>query len=70
MKLHHPMRYAVIGNPIEHSRSPDIHHAFAQQTGINLVYEKLYAPIDHFVQTVDHFIARGGQGLNVTTLLN
>ena len=63
----HPMRYAVIGNPIEHSRSPYIHQAFAQQTGIDLVYDKLYSPINHFVQTVDSFITSGGRGLNVTT---
>lgn len=67
MMLNHPMRYAVIGNPIKHSRSPDIHQAFAQQIGINLIYDRLYAPLDNFAQTVGNFIARGGQGLNVTT---
>ncbi|MFN2381724.1 MAG: shikimate dehydrogenase [Guyparkeria sp.] len=58
--------YAVIGNPIEHSRSPLIHKAFARQLGIELAYEKIWAPIDGFEETVTAFIARGGRGLNVT----
>ncbi|NYT78756.1 shikimate dehydrogenase [Alcaligenaceae bacterium] len=61
-----PHRYAVIGNPVEHSRSPFIHHAFAQQTGKGLVYDRLLAPIDGFVHAVDEFFAQGGGGLNVT----
>lgn len=59
-------RYAVIGNPIEHSRSPFIHHAFAQQCGIELVYEKRLAPLDGFNESVKQFFAEGGLGLNVT----
>jgi len=61
-----PDLYAVIGNPIAHSKSPLIHAAFARQTGQNLVYEKLLAPKDAFAATVDAFRARGGLGLNVT----
>lgn len=61
-----PHRYAVIGNPVEHSRSPFIHHAFAQQTGKALVYDRLLAPIDGFDRAVDDFFAKGGGGLNVT----
>lgn len=59
-------RYAVVGNPIAHSKSPQIHTAFATQTGQNLVYEKLLAPLDGFVATVNAFRAAGGCGLNVT----
>lgn len=62
-----PMRYAVIGNPVEHSCSPYIHQAFAQQTGIDLLYDKLHSPLDKFAQTVNNFVASGGRGLNVTT---
>lgn len=61
-----PKRYAVIGNPIEHSRSPFIHEFFARQTGHALAYEKIKAPLDGFGMTVENFFANGGHGLNVT----
>jgi shikimate dehydrogenase len=61
-----PDRYAVIGNPIEHSRSPDIHARFAEQTRQNIVYERLLAPLNGFAMTVRNFMAQGGKGLNVT----
>ncbi len=59
-------RYAVIGHPIEHSRSPAIHKAFAQQTGISLEYGRILAPLDGFAATVQAFFNEGGRGLNVT----
>ncbi|MFT4102645.1 MAG: shikimate dehydrogenase [Burkholderiaceae bacterium] len=59
-------RYAVIGHPIEHSRSPQIHAAFAEQTGQRLSYGRLLAPLDGFAATVAGFRAAGGRGLNVT----
>ena len=62
----HLDRYAVIGHPVEHSRSPQIHAAFARQTGEALVYDRLPAAPDAFVGTVDQFFADGGAGLNVT----
>lgn len=61
-----PDRYVVIGNPIAHSKSPDIHACFARQTGQNLVYERLLAPLDGFAQAVREFVQQGGKGANVT----
>jgi shikimate dehydrogenase len=61
-----PDRYAVIGNPVAHSKSPQIHAEFARQTGQDLVYERLLAPTDAFIAAADAFRAGGGRGLNVT----
>lgn len=61
-----PARFAVIGNPVQHSRSPSIHQQFASQTQIALTYERLEAPIDGFAHTVTQFFIQGGRGLNVT----
>jgi len=59
-------RYAVIGHPIAHSKSPQIHSAFARATGQDLEYERLLAPLDGFGSTLASFAARGGRGCNVT----
>jgi shikimate dehydrogenase len=61
-----PDRYAVIGHPVAHSKSPTIHAAFARSTGQDIVYERLLAPLDGFRATVERFAAEGGKGLNVT----
>lgn len=60
------LRYGVIGNPIAHSQSPFIHHAFARQTGIVLSYDRIHAPLDAFAASAGAFFQAGGQGLNVT----
>ncbi|MES2261453.1 MAG: shikimate dehydrogenase [Pseudomonadota bacterium] len=59
-------RYCVFGNPIAHSKSPEIHAAYAAQTGQQLTYEKRLAPLDGFSAAVQAFIAEGGKGANVT----
>lgn len=59
-------RYAVIGNPVAHSRSPSIHARFAKQTGEDVEYGRLLAPLDGFVEAVERFRDAGGRGLNVT----
>ena len=59
-------KYAVIGNPIKHSKSPQIHAAFAEQENIQLNYQRILAPEDSFITTVNKFVESGGLGLNVT----
>ena len=58
--------YAVVGNPVAHSKSPFIHARFAGQTGEPVEYRHLLAPIGGFADTVRAFIAARGRGLNVT----
>lgn len=58
--------YCVIGNPIAHSKSPEIHAAFARQTGQDLAYERCLAPLDGFADTVRALVAQGCKGANVT----
>lgn len=58
--------YAVIGHPVAHSKSPQIHAEFARLTGQHMDYQRLLAPLDGFESTVQGFVAGGGRGLNVT----
>jgi len=58
--------FAVFGNPITHSKSPQIHHAFAEQTGIEHRYGRVCAPVDGFTQALSAFFEQGGRGANVT----
>lgn len=58
--------YAVVGNPISHSKSPRIHGLFASETGEPVEYTAIQAPLDDFAGTVKQFFERGGRGLNVT----
>lgn len=59
-------RYAVIGNPISHSKSPLIHKLFAQQTGQDMSYEAIESPLDGFTATIERLRADGYLGCNVT----
>ncbi len=59
-------KYAVIGNPIQHSKSPQIHAAFAQQENINIEYLRIKADENEFTSTINQFVKNGGLGLNVT----
>src|SRR5665647_2878915 len=59
-------RYAVIGNPIAHSKSPQIHKMFAEQTGQDISYEAILAPLDGVAATVERLRKEGYKGCNVT----
>lgn len=59
-------RYAVIGHPVAHSKSPWIHAEFARQTRQDMDYVRIEAPLDAFERTADEFRAAGGRGANVT----
>jgi len=61
-----PDRYALVGHPVSHSRSPLIHQLFAEQTGQNLTYELIDASPEQFETAVLGFAAAGGRGMNVT----
>lgn len=58
--------YAVVGNPIGHSKSPQIHSAFAAQTRQDLLYTAQLVPLDSFELALDKFFKHGGCGVNVT----
>ena len=58
--------YCVMGNPVEHSRSPWIHSRFAALAGQNLQYTRQLVPLDGFAQAVRAFAQAGGRGCNVT----
>lgn len=59
-------KYAVIGNPIGHSKSPDIHAEFAKQTNQDMCYEAILAPLNGFAAIVSRLVAEGYKGANVT----
>lgn len=59
-------KYAVIGNPIAHSKSPQIHKMFAEQTGQDISYEAILAPLDGFYAKIDELRKAGYKGCNVT----
>lgn len=58
--------YAVIGDPVQHSKSPIIHQQFAQQTGQDVTYEAIRVERGELAQFIRDFFANGGAGLNIT----
>ncbi|MEK6749468.1 MAG: shikimate dehydrogenase [Pseudomonadota bacterium] len=61
-----PDRYAVMGNPIAHSKSPRIHRLFADQTAQHLQYDAILVPVDGLAQAIAGFAQQSGKGLNIT----
>lgn len=59
-------KYAVIGHPISHSKSPQIHKMFAEQTGQDMSYEAIEAPLDGFAATIQRLRDEGYKGCNIT----
>lgn len=59
-------QYAVFGNPIKHSKSPQIHAAFAEQTGQSLHYRAHKVELGRFAEVAAEFFRNGGRGLNIT----
>ena len=58
--------FAVIGNPIHHSLSPQIHAAFAKENGLDIDYEAVLSPLDQFKNTMHQLIQQKFTGANVT----
>ncbi|MDH5434136.1 MAG: shikimate dehydrogenase [Gammaproteobacteria bacterium] len=63
-----PLQYklGVVGNPIAHSMSPQIHQQFAEQLGVSISYEKFLIEPDKLHHFIDYFFQQGGHGLNIT----
>lgn len=61
-----PFRYGVVGNPISHSMSPQLHQQFAKQLGIDIVYSKYCPSKKGFARVLNDFFQSGGKGLNIT----
>jgi shikimate dehydrogenase len=64
--MSHPDRYCVFGNPISHSKSPQIHAAFARQCADSIRYDKTLVELGDFEKTARAFFSSGGMGANVT----
>jgi len=59
-------RLGVVGMPVAHSRSPNIHRQFAAQYAHSIDYQKFAIDAEHFAPFVQQFFTDGGHGLNVT----
>ncbi len=58
--------YGVVGNPIKHSKSPEIHQLFAKQVGHDILYHRIPATDENFTSVLEEFFKQGGKGLNIT----
>lgn len=64
---HEDFNYALFGNPIHHSQSPQIHNFFAKQTKILHIYKAINIPLNQFSLLVNYFFENNIQGANVTS---
>ena len=58
--------FAVIGNPIHHSLSPQIHAAFAKDANLDMTYEAILSPLAQFKETIQTLLTKKLSGANVT----
>ena len=58
--------YCVMGNPVAHSKSPQIHAAFAEQTRQKIFYQAILVDEGKFKDSIKEFQRQGGKGLNIT----
>ena len=58
--------YGVVGNPIKHSKSPEIHQLFAKQVEHDILYHRIPATDENFTSVLEEFFKKGGKGLNIT----
>lgn len=61
--------FCVVGSPISHSKSPQIHAEFGRQCSIKLCYERVEIKAGLFEAALAEFVALGGRGMNVTVPL-
>jgi shikimate dehydrogenase len=61
--------FCVVGSPINHSKSPQIHAAFGRQCDVPLRYERVEIKAGSFQQALAEFVVAGGRGMNVTVPL-
>ena len=59
-------RYAIIGHPVAHSKSPLLQQAFAKQTDQSIDYQLIDSPLDDFADTLNKFRESGGKGCSIT----
>ena len=60
-------QYAVWGNPIAQSKSPQIQRLFAQECAQTMEYQAKLGDLEHFETQLRKFFAAGAQGCNITS---
>lgn len=60
------IRLALFGQPVKSSLSPTIHHAFAEQFGIDISYQLIETAAEGFAAALEDFRLAGGSGCNIT----
>jgi len=64
--MHKTLKLAVFGDPIAHSRSPQLHQYFASVSDLQVDYQRIHASGSELAPKLQHFLAEGGHGANIT----